>query len=102
VTATVVSDHPEALIQEEHHLTVPVVGTQWPAVMKEERLTRAPILVEDLRAIRCCEDCHAELLFCARRDNISCCPVNSMPSSRRAHQSSRVDRGKFVGDKLAD
>jgi hypothetical protein len=51
MAATVVGDHPKTMFQEEHHLTVPIVRAQWPAVMEEERLTGAPILVEDLSAI---------------------------------------------------
>ena len=47
----VVSDHPIALVQEEHHLRVPVVGRQRPAMTENDRLARAPVLEEDLDAV---------------------------------------------------
>ena len=40
-----------ALLQEEEHLGVPVVGAQRPAVMEHDRLALAPVLVEDLGAV---------------------------------------------------
>jgi len=56
--ATVVSDHSVAMFKEEHHLTVPVVCAQWPAVMEEKRLTRAPILEVNLRSVFYCDRIH--------------------------------------------
>ena len=51
VPAAVVSDHPEPLAEEEHHLGVPIIGRQWPAVAKHDGLTFAPVLVEDFNAV---------------------------------------------------
>ena len=48
--APVVGDHPEALAEQEHHLRVPIIGRQRPAVAKHYGLTLAPVLVEDLNA----------------------------------------------------
>src|ERR1700735_732943 len=51
VAATIVSNHAISLAQEEHHLSVPVVGRQRPTVMKKDRLSRAPVFIENLGAI---------------------------------------------------
>src|SRR5260221_5305702 len=51
VTAPVMGDHAKALAQEEEHLRVPIVRRKRPAMAKHDRLTRAPILVEDLCAV---------------------------------------------------
>ena len=49
MAAPVMRDHAIALVKEEQHLVVPVVGAQRPAVMEDDRLgvPRAPVLVED-------------------------------------------------------
>ena len=44
-------DDAVALLEEEQHLRVPVVGAERPAVMEDDRLPGAPVLVEDLRAV---------------------------------------------------
>ena len=51
VTAPVMGDDAVALLQEEQHLVVPVVGRQRPPMAEHDRLARAPVLVEDLRAV---------------------------------------------------
>ena len=48
VSAPVVGDHPVAMVQEEKHLRIPVVGRQGPPVTEDDRLTGTPVLVEDL------------------------------------------------------
>ncbi len=53
VAAAVMGDHPIAVSQEEQHLGVPIVGRQGPAVAEDDRLTRSPVLVEDLDAVFC-------------------------------------------------
>ncbi len=58
VTAPVVRDHPIAMLQEEQHLRVPVVGGQRPAVAEHDRLTRSPVLVEDVGAVGGGVDAH--------------------------------------------
>ena len=47
----VVGDDAEALAEEEQHLVVPVVGAQRPTMVEHDRLTGAPVLVENLRAV---------------------------------------------------
>ena len=51
VSTPVVRDHPVAVLQEEQHLGVPVIGRERPTMAEHDRLARAPILVEDLRAV---------------------------------------------------
>jgi hypothetical protein len=53
MAATVMRDDAIALGEEEHHLGVPVVGAERPAVMEHDRLSvlGTPVLVEDLRAV---------------------------------------------------
>src|SRR5215208_7996989 len=55
VAAAIMRDHAIALVEEEEHLRVPVVGAERPAMMENDRLARAvlcaPILVEDFRAV---------------------------------------------------
>ena len=63
VAATVVGDHAVAVLHEEHHLGVPVVGTERPAVVEHDRLTAAPVLVEDLRAVLGGDEGHVSLLW---------------------------------------
>ncbi|MNH25494.1 hypothetical protein D3C79_854910 [compost metagenome] len=60
VAAAVVGDDTVALGQEKQHLRVPVVGAQWPAMVKEDHLgaARAPVFVEDFNTIFGCDECH--------------------------------------------
>jgi hypothetical protein len=51
VTAPVVGDRAIAIGREEEQLLVPGVGVEWPTVTEDDRLTRSPILVKDLRSI---------------------------------------------------
>ena len=51
VASAIVRDHAIAAAEEEHHLGVPVVGAERPAVMEEKWLAGSPILVEDLGSI---------------------------------------------------
>jgi hypothetical protein len=51
VPAPVMGDDAVAAQQEEQQLGVPVIGRQRPAVAEDNRLARAPVLVEDLGAI---------------------------------------------------
>src|SRR5205807_4894125 len=45
------SDDAITVEKEEHHLGVPVISRQRPAVAEHDRLTAAPVLVEDIRAV---------------------------------------------------
>jgi hypothetical protein len=58
VAAAVMRDHTKTLGQEEHHLRVPVVRAQRPAVMKHQRLTAAPIFVENFGAVFGLDEAH--------------------------------------------
>ena len=49
MAAAIVGDHAVSALQEEHHLGIPVIGRERPAMMKEERLACAPIFVKNLR-----------------------------------------------------
>ena len=62
VAAPVMGDDAVAVLQEEQHLGVPVVGRQRPAVAEHDRLARAPVLVEDLRAVGGRDERHSCLL----------------------------------------
>src|SRR5271165_3348527 len=60
MAAAVVSDHAKAVVEEKHHLRVPIISGQRPAVTKYDRLTFAPVLVIDLRSVfrrNCWHEC---------------------------------------------
>jgi hypothetical protein len=79
VTAAIVGDHAKSLADEVQHLGIPVVGGEWPAMMKDNRLGgfRSPVLVEYpyaiLRGHRChriaplSSRCRAVCFFAGRR-----------------------------------
>ena len=48
------------LLYEVEHLSVPVVGAQWPAMMEDEglRVPGAPVLVVDRRTVLHCDRAH--------------------------------------------
>jgi hypothetical protein len=102
---TVVGDHPKTTFQEEHHLTVPIVRAQWPAVMEEERLTGAPILVEDFSAIRRGEYRHLFLLAVFRWTASCCCPLREhriVKPDMAAPDSSRITASTCFGTQMPD
>ncbi len=51
VPTPVMGDHAEALAKEEQHLCVPIVRRKRPAMAEHDGLARAPVLVENLRAV---------------------------------------------------
>src|SRR6185436_14760780 len=51
MAAPVVRDNAKAAFQEEQHLRVPIVGRQRPAMAEHDRLTLAPVLVEDFDSV---------------------------------------------------
>src|SRR5229473_590717 len=55
---SVMRDHAIAPLAEEEHLPVPVVRGKRPTMGENDRLTRSPILVINLRAILRCDRCH--------------------------------------------
>src|SRR6202041_1115396 len=58
VSAPVGGDDAKAVLEEEHHLVVPIVGRQWPAVAEHDGLTFAPVLVINLSAVFRRDHCH--------------------------------------------
>src|SRR5450759_32324 len=51
MAATVVGNAAIAVGGQKHHLSLPAIGTEGPAVAKHHRLSCAPVLVIDLRAV---------------------------------------------------
>src|SRR5712691_10872085 len=51
MAAPVVGYDAIAVLEEEQHLRVPIIGRQRPAVAEHDGLTFAPVLVEDLNAV---------------------------------------------------
>ena len=51
VAAAVMRDDAIAVLEEEQHLRVPVIGRQRPAMAEHDGLTFAPVLVENLNAV---------------------------------------------------
>src|SRR5258708_24631067 len=89
MAATVVRDDAIYLRQEEHHLRVPVIGRQGPAVMEYDGLAAAPILVVDLRAVLGCDRAHQVLSFWI---DASCC--GGRVASRQFSLRERIRRRK--------
>ena len=59
VAAPVMGDHTVSVSKKEQHLRVPVIGGQRPTVAEHNRLARAPVLVEDFRAVGGRDRAHA-------------------------------------------
>src|SRR5277367_4384886 len=51
MATAVMGDHAIAMMQEEQHLRVPLIGRKRPAMAEHNRLTFTPVLVVDLDAI---------------------------------------------------
>ena len=51
MAAAVMGDNAVAVSAEEHHLGVPGVGRERPAMREQDRLPIAPVLIENLRAV---------------------------------------------------
>src|SRR6516164_7330349 len=58
VAAAINADHPVALLDKKQHLSVPVVGTERPAMVEDNRLATPPVFVEDLCAVVGCDRAH--------------------------------------------
>src|SRR5262249_7306323 len=71
VPAPVMGNHPVAMMQEEQHLRVPIVGRQWPSVTENDRLTGTPVLVEDLGSVSGRELGHFSPLFSSIPDVVA-------------------------------
>src|SRR5262249_58454457 len=64
MAAPVMSDDSIPLPEEVEHLSVPVIGAQWPAMMEDEglRVLGAPVFVEDCHAVLRGNRAHLNLL----------------------------------------
>src|ERR1700722_8640466 len=51
MASAIVSDHAITSLQEEKHLRIPIIRREGPPVVEDNRLTCAPILVEDLCSV---------------------------------------------------
>src|SRR5262245_39834811 len=72
VAAPVVRDHAIALPDEIEHLSVPVIGTQRPAMMEDDwlRVPRAPILEVNLGPVFGADGVHWKFSFLDERLNV--------------------------------
>src|ERR1700733_6937109 len=89
VASTIVGNYAVTAFKEEHHLGIPVVGGEWPSMVKEKRLACAPVLVENLRAVFDGYALHAMFSFFdasgfARSEKCAgVCPLHCDSTSRR-------------------
>ena len=92
VPAAVMSDDAVAVPEEEQHLGVPVIGRKRPAVAEDNRLARAPVLVEDLRAIGRRDRAHEPppLVWAWMPER----PPGRLPNFPCRHSRSRGKRGR--------
>jgi hypothetical protein len=58
VASAVMSDDAIAVIEEEQHLRIPIVGRQRPTMAEDDGLTFAPVLVVDLYSVAGCNCTH--------------------------------------------
>src|SRR5258708_8502808 len=58
VPSPVMRDDSIALLAEKQHLSIPVIRGERPAMTEHYGLSRAPVLVENLRAVFCSERRH--------------------------------------------
>src|SRR5262249_49669142 len=63
MAATIHHDHAIGMVDEEQHLGIPVVGAERPAMMEDNRLAVAPVLVKNLDAILGCDCTHGFASF---------------------------------------
>src|ERR1700716_3396769 len=83
MAAPVVGDNAIAVLEEEQHLRVPVIGTQRPPMMEDDRLRvlGSPILVENLSAVFRGDRVHVEpLCHCLPFSTLNLRPVLSVGS----------------------
>ena len=65
MTPAIVSDDTIAVAEQVENLGIPLIGAQWPAVVKDDRLSAlgTPVLVENLKAIFGCDARHGIVLW---------------------------------------
>jgi hypothetical protein len=61
VAAAIVGNHAIAVIEEEQHLRVPIVGRERPAMTEDDGLTFAPVLIENINTIFGLDEAHMSL-----------------------------------------
>src|ERR1700752_887681 len=69
MATAVMGDHAIAMMQEEQHLRVPIIGRKRPAMAEHNRLTFTPVFVVDRDAILCRDRVHLVLLAVAFASN---------------------------------
>src|SRR5271156_5132668 len=73
MATAVMGDHAIAMMQEEQHLRVPIIGRKRPAMAEHNRLTFTPVFIVDRDAILCRDRVHLLLLAVAFASN--CAPA---------------------------
>src|SRR5215469_14254604 len=67
MAAPIYTHHPVTMVEKEQHLSVPVVGTERPPMVKNDRLAAAPVFVKDLGAVLGCDRAHRMYSFRSKR-----------------------------------
>jgi hypothetical protein len=67
VATTIMGDNAIAMLQEEQHLIVPMVRAERLTMAEDNRLSVAPVLIKDCRAILRGSSCSYFFLFPYRR-----------------------------------
>jgi hypothetical protein len=85
--ASVNANYSVAPLNEKQHLSVPVVGTQWPAMMEDDGLPATPVFIEYLDTVLSCDRAHAQVSFSILADagnkiELAPTPVRVLLSSR--------------------
>ena len=84
MAAAVMGDDAIAVIEEEQHLRVPVIGRQRPAMAEHDGLTGAPVLVVNLGAVFGLDRRHGEVSSCGCRHS----------GTRRSNSDERASIGE--------
>src|SRR6266478_6399085 len=80
VAATVMGDDAIAVMEEEQHLRVPVIGRQRPTMAEHDGLTGAPVLVVDIDAVFGLDGRHGACLSFSRNSP----PIAIVPGTLRS------------------
>src|SRR5258706_8391964 len=66
MAAPIDSDHAISVVEEEQHLGIPIIGAERPAMVEDDGLALAPVLVENLDGVFGCDRVHC-LVSCVSR-----------------------------------
>src|ERR1700733_6262311 len=80
--APVMGDHAVTLAEEEQHLSIPVIGREWPAVAEDDRMACSPILVIDFYTVACFHRIHSALRYLVRAAELPCSIIASLSQER--------------------